>query len=244
MKSFIKTLQRFAMRRTPNRKRGYGAERTPKRINEDGMDKIPDGARLICAYTEEIVCTVWDDEYTIIAFLHENNDKYELWILGSWSRLISSKDKEKAIFGTKDSCEVYRVTSISKTEDQLSACLDLLKPYIRNKKGFHWPNTFLVGGIVNEKSFKDLVTAIESDIHRITEETKKRETSIVKTARELGLHPYPLGTEMDIWTARCPGTNHRIHINAKSEVFGCGYCRVNGGSKELRAFVQERKSRK
>ena len=63
------------------------------------------------------------------------------------------------------------------------------------------------------------------------------ETEIIRVARELGLIPEPAGIGPVQWYANCPGTGHRLMITTTSDQFGCGYCRVQGGVDELRAFV-------
>jgi hypothetical protein len=43
------------------------------------------------------------------------------------------------------------------------------------------------------------------------------------------------------WIARCPGTNHTLHMQPKRNLFFCGYCGVKGGMAELDEFAAQRK---
>jgi len=70
------------------------------------------------------------------------------------------------------------------------------------------------------------------------EEVKKenevwREAEIVTKAAQLGLSPTASSLGVGAWIARCPGTNHNLHMQPKRNLFFCGYCGVKGGMAEL-----------
>jgi hypothetical protein len=88
---------------------------------------------------------------------------------------------------------------------------------------------------------------LESIVEAIAEELKRnskaaqagqrrREASIIKMARVLGLDPRPAGHNDSEWLATCPRGSHWIMISPGHNEFGCGYCRRKGGPQELRAF--------
>jgi hypothetical protein len=101
-----------------------------------------------------------------------------------------------------------------------------------------------VGGLVPEGWFGHLVARLENEWEENRQKAEKRETEIIKVARELGLSPEPTSTGPDYWQATCPEKNHPLYINAAADSFGCGWCRRKGGVEELRALVKERKERR
>lgn len=101
---------------------------------------------------------------------------------------------------------------------------------------------------INKAHFRLLLERVE--LHRERErlaheefsrQAYENETEIIHVARELGLNPEPAGTGPIQWHAKCPGKGHTLMIATSNDDFGCGYCRVNGGVDELRAFVAERR---
>ena len=96
---------------------------------------------------------------------------------------------------------------------------------------------------------KKHVWAIISSVRREMEEIKKenevwREAEIVTKAAHLGLSPMASNLDVKFWIARCPGTNHTLDLQAKRNLFYCGYCRVGGGIDKLDEFVALRRRSK
>ena len=60
--------------------------------------------------------------------------------------------------------------------------------------------------------------------------SEQNQTEIIHIARELELRPRPSGEIIDMWTAWCPGTGHRLFITASDNEFFCPWCKRKGGT--------------
>ncbi|MGM1053974.1 MAG: hypothetical protein ACQEXO_16535 [Pseudomonadota bacterium] len=80
----------------------------------------------------------------------------------------------------------------------------------------------------------------ESERNRL-EAQAQGEAPIIVLASQLGLRPEPAGKSPSAWYADCPGKSHRLMVSSSANEFGCGYCRVKGGTAELEALVKQRK---
>lgn len=180
---------------------------------------IPKDAVLICEYTAFMEI----DTFVESAHLRRTPAADELWIRGPFreGRMVTAPTQP----GEKE------------------ACLTLLDVLVRSRLGFAWPNGFTKPGLLTEEAFQSVVKAVEAELETNTEKARSQESEIVTTARALSLNPEPTGTGATDWQAHCPGTNHTLMISAKSDQFGCGYCKVKGGVKELREFVTKRRTK-
>jgi hypothetical protein len=117
----------------------------------------------------------------------------------------------------------------------------LLKGYIReyitngrNYLGLDY--VFHSSTIMSENQFEYLMEDVKADLkinkHLINQ--KWSDSPIVKLCEEYDFAVFPTPEYDYIAECRCPtGYSHRIQINLKNDTWGCGYCRVNGGVKEL-----------
>jgi hypothetical protein len=99
-------------------------------------------------------------------------------------------------------------------------------------------NSIVIGGLVRQ---------IEREEEEAREAARRHleesPSPLIAAARELGLDPRPTGGNDVSWIATCPGRNHWLMLTVGSERFGCGYCKVSGGPEELRALVEQRRTR-
>lgn len=175
----------------------------------------PADVRLVCTYELNVVVETFVES----AYFRRIDGKDELWI--------------------DDGC-VYAVVAQG---DETPACQALLERLFRARLGFHWPEKFLAGGIVDETAYSSLVRRIDDELKENSERARLRETKIIQVARELGLSPQPTGRGPDSWQAWCPQTTYPLYINAAANTFACGWCQRKGSVEELRAFSKERKER-
>jgi len=179
-------------------------------------------------------------------YYHDGTDREELWSMGSeapldpqllkgthklyWAQVVEGRPPRRLVWREKHGGSAV-------------GCLDLLRQLVVARVGYLWPGGFLAGGIIEEQEFLELIGAIEAQLDENQALAREQESPIVQVARDLQLNPEPEGTAPQRWWARCPGTGHRLMISSSSDSFGCGYCARKGGVEELRAFVEERRSK-
>lgn len=82
-----------------------------------------------------------------------------------------------------------------------------------------------------EKLFKDALWII-SDTNRKSIEVKYE---IIELLSDLGLNPSPANHNTTAFYARCPTKRgHTMMVSAKSNEYGCGYCRIKGTLAEIK----------
>ncbi len=200
---------------------------------------VPDAARFACAY-ELFISFEWFDE---VAFFRRTETADELWT-GSGGCSAHRSRKHPAPY--TDVSQRATLTGIGcayavpPRGEEAAACLGLVARLFRARVGFYWPERFIAGGIVEKAAYQRVVRDLKRELERSEREARARETEIIRTAQELGLHPRPSGTGPDSWYANCPGKNHPLYITATAESFGCGWCKRKGGVEDLRTFVEER----
>lgn len=201
---------------------------------------IPNGANLICAYG------VWIeiDWVTEVALLRRRDDVDELWlVLGPYKKLfedICAGLPSENGHRNDDCLQSGLAYVVPRIGDEIAACRSLLRSLFRDRIHYMQPLQLETPGILDEATFISLTSDLKDEIKAVSEITKKAESEIVKVAHQLQLNPQPSGTDADGWLARCPETNHHLHISASGESFWCGWCKRKGGSEELRAFKKER----
>jgi hypothetical protein len=107
--------------------------------------------------------------------------------------------------------------------------------------GFSWPTRFMRTGLIGRKDLEALVANIEAELDANSKAATR--TKIVEMTDELRLGPSPVGIDPQIWSARCPQTNHDLQLNTSIDKFFCGYCKRSGGPEELALLVAERRKR-
>ena len=124
-----------------------------------------------------------------------------------------------------------------------ASCLAMLERLVRARAGYAGPDAVRVPGLIGAADLEALNAKLHAERMAARQAADAwRSTPIICVATELGLSPCPSGGKPTSWEARCPGTNHPLRIEAKSEVWGCGWCRRKGGIEELRQFAEERRS--
>ncbi|QFU01037.1 hypothetical protein FIU83_05250 [Halomonas sp. THAF5a] len=110
------------------------------------------------------------------------------------------------------------------------------------RHGHVWPEDFREGPLITELTHHRIVGELEAEIERNRQEAEvQSQAPILVLARRLGLRPEPAGRSPSTWYADCPGKSHRLMVSSRSDQFGCGYCRVKGGTAELEALAHQRK---
>ena len=111
------------------------------------------------------------------------------------------------------------------------------------RQGHIWPEGFLEGPLITEATHQRILGELKAEIDLNTQEAESQaEAEIIVLARRLGLRPEPAGRSPSAWYADCPGKTHRLMVSSSANEFGCGYCRVKGGTAELEALASERKN--
>lgn len=193
--------------------------RTPESPAPPPPQGVPPGSLFVCSYLLYVGIDDIDEE----AWLARAGGVDTLWLRNM------ARTKEGPSAPSADAPDI--------------AARRLLERSIRGSWAFQFPKSVGTPGLVSEEDLKGILAAIRADLERNDAEARSRESGIVRAARELRLEPEPTGTGPVHWQARCPGTNHPLFIQAETGTFGCGWCRRKGGEAELRAFVEERRSR-
>ena len=180
-------------------------------------DSLPRDVRFVCAYGLFLGIDTIEEE----VFIRRTDDHDELWTANELGR-------GRAVVGSREGSEA----------DAALALLDML---FRSRIGFEWVSDFVSGGIIDKVTFERTVSNIEGKLNDNAENALANEAEIVFTARKLGLSPTPGGLTPNHWIARCPETNHNLHIDAADNEFGCGWCKRKRGPDELRLFREDRR---
>ena len=178
---------------------------------------VPGDAVVIFEYAISVQAITGGPE---CAYLRRTGVADELWVSGLYSegRLIVSP----------------------RHADQREAALELFDILVRVRANFVCPVVFMAPGLLTQEDFQKVINEVREEQEGYAEQAMANESEIVRVARELGLQPYPSGTGPHSWFARCPRTNHTLMISSSSDQFGCGYCKMKGGPRELQEFVARR----
>ncbi|MCX8033418.1 MAG: hypothetical protein N3B14_08560 [Thermoleophilia bacterium] len=208
-----------------------------------GDSQIPADACFACAYG----LWVQVDSFVEAAYFRRTEVEDELWVGTTEVLLVCDYDLETLCaddFAPAKLVNVKHVCSSPRQGDQSTACLRLLGSHLRAQVGFAWPECFLVAGIVDRPSFENLVAQIKQEIDETEHQARLLgDAPILAAAQDLGCSPQPTGRSSTGWYMSCPGRNHVVFLDAKSNTFTCPWCKRKGGVEELKAFVQERRSR-
>lgn len=69
---------------------------------------------------------------------------------------------------------------------------------------------------------------------------RERPSAIINAARLLNLAPQPVGSNDWEWQASCPGTFHKLTIDAVEERWHCPDCNYTGEVDDLEALWRQR----
>lgn len=112
------------------------------------------------------------------------------------------------------------------------------------RHGHVWPDAYREGPLITDADHQRIVGELEAEIGRHRREAEAQsQAPVIVMARKLGLRPEPAGVSPSAWYADCPGKAHRLMVSSSSNEFGCGYCRVKGGTNELETLVIQRRER-
>jgi len=136
------------------------------------------------------------------------------------------------------------VVSCLKHGEPLEGALRVLGIHLASIGGFTFARSITEAGTRLAGHGDAMRQALSDALHTNRNSVKENGTDseIVAAARKLGLHPEPTGNGPSQWQAQCPGRGHQLDIGAKSESFGCGYCKVKGGVGELEGLVSARRN--
>ena len=211
--------------------------------------QLPDGA--IPVLVHQVFCQIeWFDQ---IIWFNRTDERDELWVFTDFctdveSRLVARRPLERAdallAFGQK----VAPTISVPRAGSLDESLLSLLSAFFTTAAGaIDSAERITATGYINKAHLHVILGCIDNYRERkrlekeeYTRQAYDKQTEIIHVARELGLSPEPAGIGPVQWYARCPGTSHRLMITTGEDQFGCGYCRVNGGVAELKAFAAKR----
>ena len=67
-----------------------------------------------------------------------------------------------------------------------------------------------------------------------------KENELIDLLRKYKLDPEPTGDNLHNFEAKCPtGRHHNMLVSTLSNEWGCGYCRINGGVRELKEVYEK-----
>ncbi len=199
--------------------------------------KIPNDAVFVCTYY------VFMNPIDIVesAYFRRTKEQDELW--------IAQRDNE--LYGDLSDCSIkdqfdsFGCAVVAPSQgDKVSSSKGLVTHLFRSRTGFASPSGFIKSGILAESEYKGVIEGLKRELDYYSQEAHANKSEIVDVAQKLGLSPEPTGSGPHGWSAGCPGTNHPLFISTESNTYGCGWCRRKGGPEELRAFVEERRSKK
>ena len=127
----------------------------------------------------------------------------------------------------------------SESKSELEQIKESLKIYW-GENSFHFGlPAFKTEGELTAKIFNEIIDEIKNEFKVATIKAEENKTSFIDFLKENELHPTPSGGNKYSWVARCPygRRNHFMMVSTKENTFGCGYCKKQGGQKELEQFL-------
>jgi len=203
--------------------------------NEVKNTRIPVSAELVCVHQLVVQALLDVNEYL---YLHQTGIKNELWCISEAEPLSNTIINENTL---RDEHTAVLLLSEPYSPDKTECSLRMLYELLRARIGFVYPRDLILPGLVSKEDYRQLVKNIKYEIDRSREPTAQFKSLIISEATKLDLHPEPPLLNNMMWTANCPGTNHKLYINAQKNEFACGYCRVKGNHEKL---IELEKSRR
>lgn len=191
-------------------------------------------AIFLCAY--EVYFGV--DTNTEAAFLHRCDGRDELVLLlhpdeGVLDDLLTGRMPAGARAGI--------AAFVERQCDPSAAGRALMDALFEARTSFAWPVSLSIPGVVDADGFRKIVGTVARRLAARSRSARRfMQSEIVRAAEEMRLRPEPSGSSTTSWQANCPGTQHFLMLDAKRDVFGCGWCKRRGGPHELRAFAEQR----
>ena len=214
-----------------------------------GKTKLPLPETAVPVFVQEVFFQVeWFDQ---VIWFNRDEHRDELWVFTRLETDIPMGLREQPplaresyLFnsGTEATCAI----SVPRSRSFDESLVELLSIFISTAAGsLYSVERVLATGHINKAHLRTLWKSLESfrereriEYEEFSRQARDNETKIIRVARELGLQPEPAGTSPTQWYARCPvQRGHRLMITTSNDQFGCGYCYVNGGVDELRAFA-------
>ena len=202
--------------------------------NEVKGTKIPPRAELVCVHQIVVQALLDVNEYL---YLHQTTIRNELWCISEAEPLSNTLINENTLRG-----EHTAVLLLSEpySQDKVACSLRMLNELLRARMGFVYPQDQILPGLVTEDDYRQLVHDIRHEIDHNREQAVQLKSLIISEATRLGLNPEPPLLNQQIWSAKCPGTSHKLYINANRNEFGCGYCQIKGNHQKLADLVKRR----
>ncbi|MBK8906699.1 MAG: hypothetical protein IPM60_01965 [Rhodospirillales bacterium] len=200
--------------------------------------RLPRGSEFLCAFD----CWVIIDAVPVATFVHAGQTRDELWLAIGIDHIDPlAAAAEIMIHGAPPPpAQLGVAVSKARRAGPEATPLELLEILFRSWVGHGAPSDFLASGLVSGDEYHALIARLEQERADNAERAARNETEIVVAARELRLNPRPSGTGGDHWRANCPRTKHSLEIQARNNLFFCGYCSRGGGPEELQALVDHR----
>jgi len=196
---------------------------------------VPDDAELACLQEINLGAV---DVIPEALFFRRNGGKDELWSAG----LTHDAPGKPRAAQLASAYKQGRVAWAGSQGTRATGAEILFRALTAARHGHVWPKGFLEGPLITEASHARILGELEAEHERnIREAEAQAEAEIIVLARRLGLRPEPAGQSPSAWYADCPGKAHRLMISSSANQFGCGYCRVKGGLRELEALANQRK---
>jgi hypothetical protein len=96
----------------------------------------------------------------------------------------------------------------------------------------------------SQKEFDDMLDSAIELIRLRKEKASLNTSEITDVCVEYQMRPEPVDDKGTAWMANCPSRRgHWIHISSKQNLWYCGYCKRNGGIKELVEWIEEVKAK-
>lgn len=194
--------------------------------------RVPDEAILICCHWVTIRALVDVDEYL---YLHKTDTHDELWCVSEIEPVLGQAKDPERIRNT----EALLLLAIPRDEE-VNPEIYFVNELLRARWGYVYPNQVVLEGLIGSNRYDEIMESISRDIKQNQTLSNGEKSKIIKMAIQLGLNPVPPTIKPHIWQATCPGTNHRLLLNEKTEEFGCGYCRKKGDHIALKDLIELR----
>lgn len=201
----------------------------------DNRLTVPDDAELACLQEINLGAV---DVIPEALFFRRQDGQDELWSAGL-THDAPGKPREEQL---ASAYQQGRVAWAGSQGTRATGAEILFRALTAARHGHVWPVGYLEGPLITASAHQRVVGELEAENERNRQEAQAQaEAPIIVLARQLGLRPETAGKSPSAWYADCPGKTHRLMVSSSANEFGCGYCRVKGGTAELEALVKQRK---
>jgi hypothetical protein len=194
---------------------------------------VPDDAELACLQEINLGAV---DVIPEALFFRRQDGQDELWSAGL-THDAPGKSREAQL---ASAYQQGRMAWAGSQGTRATGAEILFRALTAARHGHVWPGAYREGPLITEAAHRRIVGDLEAQIECNRQEAEAlAEAPIIVLARRLGLRPEPAGRSPSAWYADCPGKSHRLMVSSSANEFGCGYCRVKGGTTELEALATQ-----